>query len=84
MTTPDLSAENARLRRELADLQDQQVEDWVRLIRYGAVVPLTIEESLSWKLTRPVRLAQTALRVLRRDGAHTFIAIARSRLGSRR
>jgi hypothetical protein len=84
VTSADLLAENARLSAELRELKDQQVEEWVRLIRFGAVVPLAIEESLSWKLTRPVRLAQTALRVLRRDGAHTFIATARARLGRRR
>lgn len=89
-TQPAADRSEAELRDELAlvsaqldSVRDQQVEEWVRLIRFGAVVPLAIEESLSWKLTRGVRFAQTAGRVLRRDGAHTFVAIARARLARR-
>jgi hypothetical protein len=69
-----------RLRGEVSQLQNQRVDEWVRLIRFGAVVPLAVEESLSWKLTRPVRLAQTAIRVLRRDGMNQFLATARGRI----
>jgi len=76
----DLRAENERLSAAVIELQNQRVDEWVRLIRYGAVVPRSIEDSLSWKLTRPVRLAQTATRVLRRDGLHTFAATVRARL----
>ena len=68
------------LAARLEAVQNAKVEEWVRLIRYGAVVPRSIEDSLSWKLTRPVHLAQTATRVLRRDGLHTFAATVRARL----
>lgn len=74
-TGGDSSAED-----RLAALQDQRVEDWVRLIRYGGTIPLVVERSLSWRLTRPVRLAQTAMLVLRRDGANRFWATVFYRL----
>lgn len=72
--------ELARLRSSLAAVQNQQVERWLHLVRHGDVVPASIERSLSWRLTRPVRLAQTAGRVLRREGPNKFWAIARTRL----
>jgi hypothetical protein len=68
------------LARQLAALQDQKVEDWVRLIRYGGTIPLAVERSLSWRITRPIRLGQTALLVLRRDGANRFWATVFYRL----
>lgn len=64
----DLAALTARI----ADVEDQKVEEWVRLVRYSSTVPLSVERSLSWRLTRPVRLAQTAALVYRRDGANRF------------
>lgn len=68
------------LRAELAALRAQKVDDWLEQIRYGSVIPLAVESSLSWRLTRPVRLAQTAVGVLRRDGAARFWSTARARL----
>jgi hypothetical protein len=67
-------------REALAALQSQRVEEWVALVRFGDVIPLSVENSLSWKLTRPVRLAQTAVKVLRRDGITRFWATVRARL----
>jgi hypothetical protein len=64
----------ADLEAQLAALQQEKVEDWVRLIRFGGTIPLVVERSLSWRLTRPVRLAQTAVLVYRRDGANRFWA----------
>lgn len=69
-----------RLTALVETLQDQRVEEWVRLVRHGAVIPRSVENSLSWKITRPVRLAQTAVGVLRRDGANRFWATVRVRL----
>lgn len=71
--SPDLAA-------ELAALQNEKVEQWVRLIRFGGTIPLAVERSLSWRLTRPVRLAQTAMLVLRRDGLNRFWATVLYRL----
>ena len=64
----------------LAVLQNERVEDWLHLVRHGDVIPSSVERSLSWRLTRPVRLAQTAGAVLRRDGFRTFRTIAITRL----
>lgn len=72
--------ENADLRAQLETLQNQRVEEWVHLIRYGGTVPAAVERSLSWRITRPVRLAQTAMLVLRRDGANRFWATVFYRL----
>jgi hypothetical protein len=74
----DLSA--PQLATQLAALQDAKVEEWVRLIRFGGTIPLAVERSLSWRLTRPVRLAETAMLVLRRDGANRFWATVFYRL----
>jgi hypothetical protein len=71
----------ARLRAELAALQDARVDEWLRLVRFGGVIPLNVERSLSWRLTRPVRLAETAVGVLRRDGSARFWSAVRVRLG---
>jgi hypothetical protein len=68
------------LEARLAALQNEKVEDWVRLLRFGGTIPVAIENSLSWRLTRPVRLAQTAMLVLRRDGANRFWATVFYRL----
>ncbi|MEO8095852.1 MAG: hypothetical protein ABI632_13100 [Pseudolysinimonas sp.] len=65
---------------QLAALQNERVEDWVRMIRQAAIVAAAVERSLSWRLTRPVRLGQTAVRVLRRDGAGRFWATVFYRL----
>ena len=73
--TGDVSAE-----ARLAALEDQKVEEWVRLIRFGGAIPLAVERSLSWRITRPLRLAQTAMLVLRRDGANRFWATVFYRL----
>jgi hypothetical protein len=70
----------AALRAELARLREQNVEEWIRAIRYGSTIPLAVEQSLSWRLTRPVRLAQTAWKVLRQDGVHRFWATTLYRL----
>jgi hypothetical protein len=74
------SAAETALAGKLAALQDEKVEEWVRLIRYGGTIPLVVERSLSWRITRPIRLAQTALLVLRRDGANRFWATVFYRL----
>ncbi|WBU37782.1 hypothetical protein [Homoserinibacter sp. YIM 151385] len=79
-THDERDAEISALRAELRRAQDQQVERWLHLVRHGEVVPASIERSLSWRLTRPVRLAQTAAGVLRREGPNKFWAIVRSRL----
>ncbi len=70
----------AELAARLAALQNEKVEDWVRLIRFGGTIPLAVETSLSWRMTRPVRLAQTAVLVLRRDGFNKFWATVFYRL----
>ena len=62
----------AVLRARLDEVQNQKVEEWVRLVRYSSTVPIAVERSLSWRLTRPVRLAQTAALVYRRDGVNRF------------
>jgi hypothetical protein len=82
-TDADARAKIARLESQVSELKDARVEDWVRLVRYGSVVPLAVETSLSWRVTRPVRLAQTAVGVLRRDGANRFWATVRARLRRR-
>lgn len=64
--------DNAALEARLEALQNERVEEWVRLVRYSSTVPIAVERSLSWRLTRPVRLAQTAALVYRRDGANRF------------
>jgi hypothetical protein len=65
---------------QLAALQNERVEDWLAMIRQADIVPAAVERSLSWRLTRPVRLGQTAVRVLRRDGAGRFWATVLYRL----
>jgi hypothetical protein len=70
----------ADLEARLAALQNARVEEWLRLVRHGDIIPSAVERSVSWRLTRPVRLAQTAAGVLRRDGLDTFRAIAVARL----
>jgi hypothetical protein len=66
--------------QRLAALQDERVADWVAMIRGAEIVPVAVERSLSWRLTRPVRLGETAVRVLRRDGAGRFWATVFYRL----
>ena len=75
-TADDYAAISARL----SEVQDLKVEEWVRLVRHSSTVPLAVERSLSWRLTRPVRLAQTAILVYRRDGSHRFWTTVRYRL----
>lgn len=79
-STGSTGLEIARLNALVADLRDAKVEEWVRLVRYGSVVPRVVETSVSWRITRPIRLAQTAVGVLRRDGANRFWAAVRVRL----
>jgi hypothetical protein len=64
----------------LAALQDERVEDWLSMIRRADIVPVAVERSLSWRITRPVRLGQTAMQVLRRDGWRRFWATVLYRL----
>jgi len=71
---------DADLAARLEALQNERVADWVALIRGSEIVPVAVERSLSWRLTRPVRLAQTAVRVLRRDGFGRFLATVVYRL----
>jgi hypothetical protein len=77
---PAGSADPTDAERRLAALQDERVADWVTMIRGSEIVPVAVERSLSWRLTRPVRLGQTAVRVLRRDGAGRFWATVLYRL----
>jgi hypothetical protein len=49
-------------------------------VRHGSVIPRSVETSLSWRITRPVRLGETAIGVLRRDGANRFWATVRVRV----
>jgi hypothetical protein len=84
---PDNTSATARVdpevdtvRAELATVREQQVEEWLRLVRFGSVIPRSVETSLSWRITRPLRLAETAIGVFRRDGAHRFWATTVSRL----
>jgi hypothetical protein len=78
-----VSADGHGAEAALAALQDQRVEEWIALVRYGSVIPLAVENSLSWRITRPIRLMQTAAKVLRQDGSHRFWATARSRVRRR-
>jgi hypothetical protein len=73
-TLAALEAENSELRASIVGLQNARVEEWVALIRYGSTVPLAVERSFSWRVTRPIRLAQTAVLVYKRDGANRFWA----------
>ncbi len=79
-TSAPAPAKTKELQQQLDTLQNERVEEWVRLIRFGGTIPLAVESSLSWRLTRPVRLAQTAMLVLRRDGANRFWATVFYRL----
>ena len=64
----------------LRALQNVRVEEWVRMIRDADIVPISVERSLSWRLTRPVRLGQTAIKVYRQDGPTRFWATVGYRL----
>ena len=61
------TAELARLQAVVSSLQDQKVEEWVRLVRFGSVIPRAVETSVSWRITRPIRLGQGAEVPLRKD-----------------
>jgi hypothetical protein len=79
-TPVEVDSDISAIRAELDAVRNQQVEEWLRLVRFGSVIPRSVETSLSWRITRPIRLAQTAVGVLRRDGAHRFWATTVSRL----
>lgn len=72
--------QTAPLDERFAALQNARVEEWVRMIRDADIVPVSVERSLSWRLTRPVRLGQTAIKVLRQDGWTRFWATVYYRL----
>lgn len=76
----ELAASLAAAESAIEALENEKVEDWVRLIRFGGTIPLAVENSLSWRLTRPIRLGQTAMLVLRRDGFNKFWATVFYRL----
>ena len=76
-----LAARVTELEASVDRLQQESVEEWLRLVRHGSVVPRFVETSASWRITRPLRLAETAVGVLRREGAHRFWATVRGRLG---
>jgi len=79
----DATAEVERLTRELETLREQKVDDWLQQIRYGSVVPLGVERSLSWRITKPIRLVDAAITVVRHDGVERLIALLRARRARR-
>jgi len=80
---PAAGAEAERLARELDRLRDQKVDEWLEQIRYGSVVPLGVERSLSWRITKPIRLAEAAITVVRYDGFGRLMALLRARRARR-
>lgn len=75
-----LRTERDQLMRRVGELQTQHVREWLDLIKSGTVVPLHVANSFSWRVTRPLRLAGTAMTLLRREGAGTVWAAVLERL----
>jgi hypothetical protein len=68
------TSETVALEARIAELQSQQVREWLDLIRHGTVVPLHVANSLSWRVTKPFRMITVAFELLKREGLGTVIA----------
>jgi hypothetical protein len=73
-TIETLAAERDALKARVAELQSQQVREWLDLIRHGTVVPLQVSTSLSWRVTKPFRMIRVAVELLKREGIGTVFA----------
>jgi hypothetical protein len=73
-TDSSAAADTAALQARIAELQSQQVRDWLDLIRHGTVVPLHVATSLSWRVTKPFRMITVAFELLKREGLGTVFA----------
>jgi hypothetical protein len=69
-----VTAERDALAARVAELQTQQVREWLDLIRHGTVVPLHVATSLSWRVTKPFRMISVAFELLKREGLGTVVA----------
>lgn len=78
-----MAAERDRLQRTIDELRDQQVSDWLGLLQNSSVVPMSVQRSLSWRITAPIRLASASVHMVRTQGYKTTAATIRQWVGRR-
>lgn len=54
-----VNQEQVKLERDLDDLRDAVLNDWVRITTHSAGAARAMQSSLSWRITRPLRLFRT-------------------------
>lgn len=79
---------DAQLRTQLEELREAVLLDWVQVTRHHAGAIRDMQESLSWRITRPLRLVRTYQYKVREVGALNATRIAAeivvARVGARR
>ncbi len=73
----ELAATRARvaeLEEQLAALRRDTVETWVRTVLHDLTVPLVVERSFSWRVTKPFRMATLFREIAEREGLASSLA----------
>lgn len=78
-----LETENARLRAELDALLNQELTEWVRKAHHDAGQLRDFEQSLSWRVTKPLRQIRRIQVGVREVGLRSAFRTGMQRLRSR-
>ena len=73
-------SEADRLRAEVDLLLNNDVAAWLKVVRAKSAVASDYENSLSWRITRPLRLARSFQVKVREDGVRSAVGQAATRV----
>lgn len=75
------------LERRLAAAESHTLDRWIEAVTAGATGSMTVkamEQTLSWRITRPLRLTLTVAKRVRAAGPRKTFALIRERLAAQR
>lgn len=71
------------LERELAELRDAVLTDWVSVASHATDALSAMESTLSWRITKPLRAAKLLSNKVKQVGPSRAIRIAGNQLASK-
>lgn len=79
----ELQAENEALRAQLDAARNESLDAWLRVMHHSGVAARDYERTLSWRVTRPLRVARRIQIAVREVGVSGVAVTALGRLRTR-
>jgi hypothetical protein len=79
--------DDATLRARVSAAEERTLEYWIQAVtasNNGSMTVRAIQSSMSWRVTKPLRMATTVYRRLQEAGPRRTIAAIRAKLAQRR